>query len=78
MSPIQDTLEYLVKSITSDPDKISVESSLGDDQLTVLTITAPAELTGQLIGKQGKIIKALRVLLSVAHPEDKFTIDFKN
>ena len=77
MSLIQDTLEYLVKSIISTPDDVSIETS-ENDGLTILTIVAPPELTGQLIGKQGKIIKALRILLSVAHPEDKFTVEFKN
>lgn len=74
MNNLSDTLEFLVKGIVANPETITVTSSQ-DGDLTILTVTAPEEIVGQLIGKQGKIIKSIRTILSIAYPDKKFSLD---
>lgn len=77
MNSIKETLEYLIKSIISDSKDITVESREQDDT-TILEISAPKETIGQIIGKEGKIIKSLRTVLSISHPNEKFFIEIKD
>ena len=77
MNTIKDTLEYIIKSITPDSESVTVTERV-DNDLTILEITAPEEITGQIIGKQGRIIKALRTIIGVSYPDSRFTIDIKN
>jgi hypothetical protein len=77
MNTIKDTLEFIIKAITPDSDSVSVSENT-DNDLTVLEITAPPEITGQIIGKQGRIIKAIRTIIGVSYPDSRFTIDIKN
>jgi len=70
------TLEKIIKSILAEPQDISVSqrpSPIGND-ITELNITAPQTVIGQIIGKQGKIIKSLRILITIAFPQQKFNI----
>lgn len=76
MSSIQDTLQFILKSIMPDPDQVSVETS-EDNGLTVLTVSAPAENLGQIIGKSGRIIKSIRTILGISHPNTRFTLQIK-
>jgi hypothetical protein len=77
MNTIKDTLEYIIKSITPDSESVTVTERI-DNDFTILEITAPPEITGQIIGKQGRIIKAIRTMIGVSHPDSRFTIDIKN
>ena len=78
MNTIKDTLEFIIKSITADSDSVSVTEQSTENGLTTLIITAPTEITGQIIGKQGRIIKAIRTIIGVSYPDSHFTIDIKN
>lgn len=53
-------LEYLVKELTGS-DEIKIEHS-NDGTIDVYTIVAPQPVMGLLIGKEGKVIRALRSL----------------
>jgi predicted RNA-binding protein YlqC (UPF0109 family) len=56
---------YLVRALVDDPDQISiVEKRDGADLLFEVTV-APDEV-GKLIGRQGRIIKAIRTLARAA------------
>lgn len=77
MNTIQDTLNYILRAIIADSEKISVESN-DLDGMIMLEITAPAELTGQIIGKEGKIIKAIRTILTLTYPQVRFSLEIKN
>lgn len=77
MSNILETLEFIVKGIVPEHDLISVTQTVQDD-ITVLTVDAPSEVTGQIIGKQGKVVKAIRTILTLTYPQQKFSIEFKN
>jgi len=60
---MKELLEYILKEITkSDSVKVTEEV---DENFSKLTILAPKELMGIIIGKEGRIIKAIRNLLKV-------------
>lgn len=72
---MKDLLEFLAKSVTGD-EKIEVTEEELEGQ-TTLTIKAPKEKIGLLIGKAGKTIRALRLLVKVRATLEKkgVTID---
>lgn len=79
MTP-QDTLQKIIQAITQIDlkDKIivtQVESDLAG--ITQLNISTPQEIIGQIIGKQGKIIKSLRILMAIAYPSQRFNIQIQ-
>jgi predicted RNA-binding protein YlqC (UPF0109 family) len=65
---------YLVKALVDDPEQISiVEKRDGADLLFEVTV-APDEV-GKLIGRQGRIIKAIRTLARAAGSTDGAHVD---
>ena len=61
---MKDTLTYLVTQIVDHPDDVSVEERM-DGDATILVIHVHAEDMGKVIGKSGRIIKALRDIIKV-------------
>lgn len=60
--PARDFVEFIVRSIVSNPDEMEVTQSV--DSLGVLiTLKVAKEDMGKIIGKSGQTAKALRVLL---------------
>ena len=76
MTSINDTLQYLLGVILPDQN-ISIET-VQEDDLARLIIVAPPEMVGQIIGKDGRIIKAIRLLLSLSHPNQRFSLEIKD
>ncbi len=58
--------ENLVKSLVSEPDMVKVQEFLGDDETIQLEIIVQDEDMGTVIGRGGKMIQALRVLIQAA------------
>jgi hypothetical protein len=78
MHDIKQTLEFILQSISpNDIDKISVESH-EENGLTILEIISTPEVTGQIIGKEGRIIKSIRTLLGAAYPNIRFNVTLRN
>jgi len=73
---LQQTLEYFLKAITNESQDITVDA-IEENGMTTLTINAPKEKIGQIIGKEGKIIKSLRTLLGISFPQSRFNIEIK-
>lgn len=57
-------VEYLAKRLVNEPDKVEVRPSEHEDDTLELTVCA--EDIGKLIGKQGKMIRALRLVVGAA------------
>jgi predicted RNA-binding protein YlqC (UPF0109 family) len=76
MSTIQETLEYIVKAIVTDSSSIKINSREEADVL-ILEIEAAPEIIGQIIGKEGKIIKSIRTILNLSFPNQKYSLDVK-
>ena len=77
MSTIQETLEYIVKAIVPESDNIIITSS-EENGLTTFEIAAPPETVGKIIGKEGKIIKAIRTILNLSYPTTRFLLKIKD
>ncbi|MEI8067776.1 MAG: KH domain-containing protein [Candidatus Shapirobacteria bacterium] len=76
MNNISDTLEYILKAIVEKPEEISVTSEEVED-VTVFEISAPSEMVGKIIGKEGKVIKSIRTILNLSYPNIKFALKIK-
>jgi uncharacterized protein len=76
MTDIRSAAEYIIKAIVLDSDNVTIESRV-ENQLTVIEVAAPPEVVGQIIGKEGKIIKSIRTLLNLAFPESHYILQIK-
>jgi uncharacterized protein len=58
----QQFIEFIVKSLVSNPDAVSVERRI-DEKGVLLELTVDAEDLGRVIGKRGATAQSLRTLL---------------
>lgn len=61
---MKDVLEYIVKAIVDAPESITIDEEDLDGAVTY-TIHAAKEDMGKLIGKQGKVIRAIRNVMKI-------------
>ena len=74
---IQQTLEYIIKAIVDTSEGVVIESVVAEDGVNNLFISAPESVIGQIIGKQGRIIKSIRTLLNLAYPQVRYNLEIK-
>ncbi len=67
-------LEYICKSIVSDPDAVEIEVD-GDDGQYELTVTVGDGDTGRVIGRRGRTAQALRAVVRAAAAKDDAEVD---
>ena len=58
-------LEYLVKSLVDNPDDINIKMIEGEKSI-ILELEVLKDDIGKVIGKHGRIAKALRTILSAS------------
>lgn len=61
---MKDILEFIVSSIVENKDKVSITEEMEDD-IQTLKITVDKEDMGRIIGKNGKIIRAIRNVMKI-------------
>jgi len=61
----KDLVEYIVKSLVDDPSAVNITVVEGEKS-TVLELRVAQEDIGKVIGKQGRIAKAIRTVLLAA------------
>lgn len=61
---MKEVLEYIVKNLVDDPDAVQIAEE-DVDGIVTYTITPAKEDMGKLIGKGGKIIRAIRNLMKI-------------
>jgi len=61
----KDLVEYIVKSLVDVPDEVSINVVEGEKS-TILELKVASEDVGKVIGKQGRIAKAIRTILSAS------------
>ncbi len=61
---MKELVEYIVKSIVTDPDKVSITTEDSEEGLLLKLEVAPED-KGRVIGKQGRVAEAIRTLLRV-------------
>ena len=55
-------VEFLARSLVDDPDAVRVEREERDDALVLHLHVAPEDV-GKVIGRQGRIVRALRAIV---------------
>ena len=66
---MKENIEYLAKSIVDFPDQVKV-SKIEGEIVTVLEIRVDPNDIGKIIGKQGRVIKAIRTIAKAATIKD--------
>jgi hypothetical protein len=61
----KDLVEYIAKSLVDDPQSVSVQVVEGEKS-TILELRVAPEDIGKVIGKHGRIAKAIRTVLQAA------------
>ena len=63
---------YIVKALAKNPDAVVVSEGEEQDGVTTYNLTVAEEDKGYVIGKQGKVAKAIRAIVKTAAlKEDK-------
>lgn len=61
----KELVEFVVRSLVDNPDAVNVNVIEGD-KATVLELSVAPEDIGKVIGKQGRIAKAIRTLIAAS------------
>jgi uncharacterized protein len=64
-SPAAELVEYLVRSIVESPDDVEIEEYEEDGEL-VLEIKVADDDLGRVIGREGRVAKAIRTIARAA------------
>jgi len=59
---VRELVEYVTKELVEKPDAVDIREIKGEKS-TVFELTCAPEDMGRIIGKDGRIIKSLRILL---------------
>ena len=72
----KDLIEYIAKSLVDEPDAVSVAET-ENEKGTVIQLKVANDDLGKVIGKCGRIAKAMRTVLSAAAMKDgrRFSLD---
>lgn len=62
-------LEYVVPWLVDNPDAIEIAEVEGERDATILELTVDPDDVGKVIGKRGRIIRALRTLAKASQRE---------
>ena len=79
MINLSTVLSNIAKSIVDHPERVSVTEQSSEGNEIILTLSVAEEDMGMIIGKRGKIAKAIRsVMKTVAKIDDKkVTVEIK-
>ena len=79
MTELEKTLSDIAKFLVDDPDSVTVGSRENGDSVTLSLNVAPDDM-GKVIGKHGKIARAIRVVMKSAGNRygKKVTVDIED
>ncbi|RKJ42221.1 KH domain-containing protein [Acutalibacter sp. 1XD8-33] len=63
---MQDLLKAIASGLVEKPEEVSVTSEEGENGVTVYHLHVAEDDMGRVIGKQGRIAKAIRVVMRAA------------
>ncbi len=73
---MQDLILYIVKSLVTNPDAVSVEEQRDGGEVNLLLTVDPADM-GLVIGKGGQTIKSIRKVLIVKAMADNVRVNLQ-
>jgi predicted RNA-binding protein YlqC (UPF0109 family) len=62
---VKEIVELIAKSLVDNPDKVQV-SQLDGEQSSIIELKVAPEDVGKIIGKQGRNVQAIRIILGGA------------
>ncbi len=62
---MKELIEYMAKALVDDPDQVRVREIVGGTSVIYELSVAPEDM-GRIIGKQGRVANAMRILLKAA------------
>ena len=71
---MKDLVEVIAKALVGNPDEVVVTEKENGKTLTLELHVAPSDM-GKVIGKQGRIAKAIRTVVKAAATEDNRKVD---
>lgn len=80
MLVLKDVLTDMAKAIVEKPDSVSVTESAGEDGEILLILSVDPDDMGKVIGRHGRIAKALRTIMKAAATsvEQKVTVEIED
>jgi predicted RNA-binding protein YlqC (UPF0109 family) len=67
---VEDLLEYLARSLVDRPEEVKVEGFDEDDGTIVLELHVADDEAGKVIGRGGRTVAALRMVMKAAAARD--------
>jgi predicted RNA-binding protein YlqC (UPF0109 family) len=77
MASIEQTeqlVRYLITSLVESPDAVEIKTTEGEDSVT-FEVALDSEDVGKVIGRQGRIIKAIRTIARAAGSTDSRQVE---
>jgi uncharacterized protein len=67
---MKELVEYIARTIATNPDDVKVTEEVEDDGHIIVRLEVHPDDKGKVIGRQGRVAQAMRVLLRVAAIKD--------
>ena len=73
---VEELVRYLARSLVQEPDQVNVTTVDSDRSVVIELRVAPGDM-GRVIGKQGRIAKAIRTVVksATANEKKKYTVE---
>ncbi|MCD8069585.1 MAG: KH domain-containing protein [Lachnospiraceae bacterium] len=71
---MKELVEIIAKALVDHPDEVVVTEERNGSDVTVELHVAPSDM-GKVIGKQGRIAKAIRSVVNAAANKEHLTVD---
>lgn len=63
---MKELVAVLAKAIVDNPDSVTVNDHEDEDGTTVVELSVASDDVGKVIGRQGRVIKAIRMVVKAA------------
>ncbi len=67
---MKELVEYVARTIATNPEDVKVTEEVEDDGHIIIRLEVHQDDKGKIIGRQGRVAQAMRVLLRVAAIKD--------
>jgi predicted RNA-binding protein YlqC (UPF0109 family) len=76
MEQMEELVRFIAKNLVDTPDEVTVESREDGDTIVISLSVAPDDM-GKVIGRQGRIAKAIRTVVKAAsvREDKKYMVD---
>ncbi len=71
---MKELVEVIAKSLVTCPDQVEVTEDVNGNSVVISLKVAPEDM-GKVIGKQGRIAKAIRTVVKAANTNEKQRVD---